>query len=95
MPDASHGVRSCDQLQKFFNIVVRLSEIHIKIDDDLLTVLLFYNLPSRLENFRYAKSLPRPQSLLIKIAEENNVAVMMTNKTATREFSSVILIERT
>jgi hypothetical protein len=45
MFDSTTGVRDIrDHLRKFFDIVDKLSELEIKIDDDLLTVMLLYSL---------------------------------------------------
>lgn len=63
-----------DHLRQFFDIVDKLSEMDIKIDDDLLTIMLLYSLPSRHEYFRCAiesrDELPKPEVLRIKIVEE-------------------------
>lgn len=76
MSDSSTGVCIRDHLRKFFDIVDRLSEMDIKIDDDLLTVMLLYSLPSNFENFRCAiesrDELPKPEALRIKIVEESD-----------------------
>ena len=49
MPDSYSDVR--DHLHKFFDIVDKLSEMEINIDNDLLTVMMLYSLPSSYENF--------------------------------------------
>ena len=54
----------------------KLSEIEINIDDDLLTVMMLYSLPSSYENFHCAikskDELSKPEALRIKIIEESN-----------------------
>lgn len=63
-----------DHLRKFFDIVDKLSEMEIKIDNDLLSIMLLYSLPSNFENFRCAMEsrdeLPAVDVLRIKITEE-------------------------
>ena len=50
MPDSYIDNSVRDHLSKFFNIVDKFSEMEIHIDDDLLTVLMVYILPSSYEN---------------------------------------------
>ncbi len=65
-----------DHLRKFFDIVDKLNEMEIRIDEDLLAVMLLYSLPPSFENFRYAMEsrdeLPKPEVLRIKIVEESD-----------------------
>ena len=41
-----------DHLHKFFDIVNKLSEMEISIDDDLLIIMMLYIIPSSYENFQ-------------------------------------------
>lgn len=63
-----------DHLQKFFDIIDKLSEMDIDVNKDLLTVMLLYSLPVSFENFRCAiesrDELPTPEILRVKIVEE-------------------------
>lgn len=69
--DSSPSVCFSKHVRKFFDIVDRFSEMDIKIDDDLITVMLLYSLFSNYENFRCAiKSrdiITKPEALRIKI----------------------------
>ncbi|GBM64627.1 Retrovirus-related Pol polyprotein from transposon TNT 1-94 [Araneus ventricosus] len=72
MPDTG-DVR--DHLRKFFDVVDKLSEMEIKIDENLLSIMLLYSLPASYENFRCAiesrDDLPSADVLRIKIVEES------------------------
>ncbi|GBM62237.1 hypothetical protein AVEN_44034-1 [Araneus ventricosus] len=72
MPDTG-DVR--DHLRKFFDIVDKLSDMEIKIDEDLLSIMLLYNLPAGYEYFLCAiesrDDLPSADLLRIKVIEEN------------------------
>ena len=61
-------------LRTFFDIVDKLSEMDITVDQDLLAIMLLYSLPSTFENFRCAiesrDELPSVESLRVKIVEE-------------------------
>lgn len=63
-----------DHLHKFFDIIDKLSEMEIEINEDLLTIMLLYSLPPSFENFRCAiesrDDLPKPEILRVKIVEE-------------------------
>ena len=63
-----------NHLRKFFDIVDKLAEMEINIDNDLLTVMMLYSLPSSYESFRCAiewrDELPKPEAFRIKIIEE-------------------------
>jgi len=60
-----------NHLGKFFDAVDKLEEMEIKIDNDLLSIMLLYSLPEKFENFRCViesrDSLPAPDALRIKI----------------------------
>ena len=43
-----------DHINTFFDILDKLAEIAVEINEDLLTILLLYNLPEEYENFRVA-----------------------------------------
>ena len=74
MPDSYSDVR--DHLRKFFDIVDKLTEMEINIDDDLPTVMMLYSLLSSYGNFRCAvgsrNGLSKPEELRIKIIEESD-----------------------
>lgn len=64
-----------DHIRKFFDAIDKLGEMEVDIHPDLLSIVLFYNLPSSYENFRCAiesrDELPSPETLRIKIVEES------------------------
>ena len=64
-----------DHLNDFFDVVDKLENMDIVINEDLLTIMLLYSLPHDFENFRIAietrDTLPSPQALKIKIVEES------------------------
>ena len=63
-----------EHINIFFDIVDKLKEMHIKVADDLLSILFLYSIPENYENFRYANEswddLPKPEPLKIKLIEE-------------------------
>ncbi|CAB0006607.1 unnamed protein product, partial [Nesidiocoris tenuis] len=63
-----------DHVSSFFETVDKLLDMEIKINDDLLTIMLLYSLPEEFENFRCAiesrDDLPKPETLRTKIIEE-------------------------
>ncbi|CAB0004910.1 unnamed protein product [Nesidiocoris tenuis] len=63
-----------DHVSSFFDTVDKLLDMEIKINDDLLTIMLLYSLPEEFENFRCAiesrDDLPKPETLRTKIIEE-------------------------
>ncbi|XP_071580679.1 uncharacterized protein [Temnothorax nylanderi] len=63
-----------DHLGKFFDAVDKLEEMEVKVDRDLLSIMLLYSLPEKYENFRCAiesrDTLPTPDVLKIKITKE-------------------------
>lgn len=65
-----------DHLSGFFDTVDKLGDMDIEINQDLLTVMVLYSLPSTFENFRCAiesrDNLPTPDSLRTKIIEESD-----------------------
>lgn len=65
-----------NHLREFFDLVDKLQDLDIHIDDELLTIMLLYSLPQHFENFRIAiesrDDLPKPDVLKIKIIEEFN-----------------------
>lgn len=74
MKENEQDVRN--HLREFFDLVDKLEDLKIQIDDELLTIMLLYSLPQNLENFRVAiesrDDLPKPDALKIKIIEEFN-----------------------
>ena len=62
-------------LNQFFDAVNKLGEMALAVNDDLLTIMLLYSLPSSFENFRCAIEsrdvLPISEALKIKIIEES------------------------
>ncbi|CAK9818809.1 Retrovirus-related Pol polyprotein from transposon TNT 1-94 [Anthophora quadrimaculata] len=65
-----------EHLRRFFDAVDKLHEMDIDINADLMAILLLYSLPQSFENFRCAiesrDELPPPDTLRIKIIEEND-----------------------
>lgn len=63
-------------LNTFMDIVDKLADMEIIINEDLLTIMMLYSLSSDYENFRVAiesrDNLPKPEELKIKIIEESN-----------------------
>ena len=63
-----------DHLHSFFDIVDKLQEMELEINDDLLTILLLYSVPDEYESFGIAietqEKLPSPENLKIKLLEE-------------------------
>lgn len=63
-----------DHLRKFFDAVDKLESMGVKVNEDLLAIMLLYSLSPQYENFRCAiesrDTLPSPQVLRIKIKEE-------------------------
>ena len=51
MPDCYSNNCDHDHLCEFFDIMDKLSEMEINTDDDLITVMVLYNLSSNYENF--------------------------------------------
>lgn len=62
-------------LDKFFDAADKLSDMEVKINEDLLAIMLLYSLPTNFENFRCSiesrDTLPNPETLRIKIIEEH------------------------
>lgn len=65
-----------EHLNSFFDTVDKLGDMDIQINQELLTIMLLYSLPSNFENFRCAiesrDNLPSPESLRTKIIEESD-----------------------
>lgn len=65
-----------DHLNGFFDTVEKLGDMEIEINQDLLSIMLLYSLPSSFENFRCAiesrDTLPYPETLRTKIVEESD-----------------------
>lgn len=63
-----------DHLNKLFELNDKLADLDIKVDDNLLTVIILQSLPKRFETFRIAMEsrddLPTPENLRIKIMDE-------------------------
>jgi len=80
-----------DHLGKFFDVVDKLEEMEVKIDNDLLSVMLLYSLPEKYENFRCAiesrDSLPAPDVLRVKIAEEYEARLNETRSSGQAMYS--------
>ncbi|XP_076388107.1 uncharacterized protein LOC143264517 [Megachile rotundata] len=62
-------------MNSFFDAVDKLKDMEVKINPDMLAVLLLYSLPGSFENFRVAiesrDEYPTPEALKIKILEES------------------------
>lgn len=65
-------------ISTFFDIVDKLKDMDVEINNDLLAILLLYSLPPEYENFRCAiesrDTLPEPEILRIKIIEESDAS---------------------
>ncbi|GBM40482.1 hypothetical protein AVEN_28640-1 [Araneus ventricosus] len=48
------GSDVCDHIRKFFDIIDKLQDLDIVIDEDLTSVMLLYSLPANFETFRVA-----------------------------------------
>lgn len=63
----SEGDDIRSHLRKFFDAVDRLNDMEVPINDDLLSILLLYSLPSSFDSFRVAiesrDELPKPETL--------------------------------
>lgn len=63
-----------DHLKTFFEVVDKLADMNVKINDDLLSIMLLHTLPDTFENFACAiksrDALPTPEILKIKVMEE-------------------------
>lgn len=74
-----------EHISKMFDIIDKLEEMSVKIDPDLLTVMLLYSLPPTFENFSCAiesrDELPTPEVIRIKIIEENDARKNETRST--------------
>ncbi|KZC04663.1 hypothetical protein WN55_00739 [Dufourea novaeangliae] len=65
-----------EHIRKFFDVIDKLSEMEIPINEDLLAIMLLYSLPTSFENFRCAieshDELPSPETLRIKSIEKSD-----------------------
>ena len=65
-----------EHMTRFFDAVDKLGNMDVNINNDLLSIMLLYSLPSSYENFRCAietrDELPAPDILKVKIIEEDN-----------------------
>lgn len=81
-----------EHMGRFFDAVDKLHEMEIEINNDLLTIMLLYSLPTGYENFRCAiesrDELPTPETLRVKIAEESD-ARKSTDDTGTTQNAMV------
>uniref|UniRef100_T1IVV4 CCHC-type domain-containing protein n=1 Tax=Strigamia maritima TaxID=126957 RepID=T1IVV4_STRMM len=72
----AEGESAQDHVRGFFEAERKLSDMGVKIDPDITTILLLYSLPQSFENFRCAiesrDDLPKPEILKIKIIEESD-----------------------
>lgn len=63
-----------DHLRNFFEIVDKLEEMEMKVDEDMITILLLYSVPDEYESFRIAietqEKLLSPENMKIKLLEE-------------------------
>lgn len=64
-----------EHINKFFDAVDKLESMQVKINGDLLSIMLLYSLPVSFENFRCAiesrDELPTAEVLKVKIVEES------------------------
>lgn len=65
-----------EHVRKFFDAKEKLGEMDVEVNPNLLSILLFYSLPTSFENFRCAiesrDTLPAPEDLRTKIIEESD-----------------------
>ncbi|GBM06044.1 hypothetical protein AVEN_49427-1 [Araneus ventricosus] len=63
-----------DHIRKFFDIIDKLQDLDIVIDEDLTSVMFLYSLPANFETFRVAiesrDELPKLDTLRIKIIDK-------------------------
>ncbi|GBM74391.1 hypothetical protein AVEN_203854-1 [Araneus ventricosus] len=63
-----------DHIRTFFDIIDKLQDLDIVIDEDLTSVMLLYSLPAKFETFRVAiescDELPKLDTLRIEIIDE-------------------------
>lgn len=61
-------------LTEFFEVMEKLKEINLEINNEMLVILLLYSLPESFQNFRCAietrDELPDSDTLRMKILEE-------------------------
>lgn len=61
-------------LADFSDIVDKLEDLELKINPELVTILMLYSVPENYESFRVAietrEKLPTPEELKIKLLEE-------------------------
>uniref|UniRef100_A0A6V7IHH1 CCHC-type domain-containing protein n=1 Tax=Bracon brevicornis TaxID=1563983 RepID=A0A6V7IHH1_9HYME len=66
-----------EHLGSFFDTVEKLRQMDMNLDEEMLTIILLYSLPSNFENFRCAiesrDELPTSENLRIKIIEEYEI----------------------
>jgi len=74
-----------EHLLKFFDAVDKLNVMGVQINEDLLSIMLLYSLPSSYENFRCAmeshEKLPNAEILKVKIIEESEARIQKSNNT--------------
>jgi hypothetical protein len=74
-------------LAKFFDAVDKLSALEVEINGDLLSIMLFYSLPSSFENFRCAiesrDQLPGAEDLKVKILIEADARTQSNTQSTT------------
>lgn len=78
-----------DHMSAIFDSVDRLQNMDVKVNDDLLSIIILYSLPISYENFRIAietrDKLPLPEELKIKIIEESQARTRNSNHNAPTE----------
>ncbi|XP_024886671.1 uncharacterized protein LOC112464105 [Temnothorax curvispinosus] len=71
----NYGGNIRDHITEFFELVDKIEEVGLNINEDLLAIFLLNNLPDLYESFRIAMvtrdELPKPDVLKIKIIEES------------------------
>lgn len=64
-----------EHINRFFDAVDKLNDMGVKVNPDLLAIMLLYSLPNSFDNFRCAiesrDELPSPDILRVKILEES------------------------
>ena len=68
-----------EHLDKFLDAVDKLGEMELRVNDDLLAIMLLYSLPPSFENFRCAietrDTLPTPDTLRIKTLKNQKLEI--------------------
>ncbi|KMQ85793.1 retrovirus-related pol polyprotein from transposon tnt 1-94 [Lasius niger] len=64
------GDNACESTQEFLDIVDKLADMRIEINNDLLSVMMLRSLPESFETIASRDDFPNPETLRVKILEE-------------------------